>query len=186
MTPLILPFEAPVALRFAVFLTLPGTAPAALVGAVAVLSAAGGLVPSPTDPPRSSEWLSRLPDGDTKRKFILDCTGCHQFDEQIARRGGTPRTEAEWVEAVTRMLGYAGATSSFPVIAADRDAKTTAAWLARHLGPADMRASAMPSPAKADIREYLMPEPKDLPHDVAVEPSGAVLVTGMFTHLLYR
>ena len=58
---------------------------------------------------------------------MLDCTGCHQFDERIARPDGTPRTEAGWVEAVTRMLGYAGATTSFPVIAADRDPKRTAA-----------------------------------------------------------
>ena len=34
----------------------------------------------------SSAWLSQLPDGETKRKFILDCTGCHQFDEKIARK----------------------------------------------------------------------------------------------------
>ena len=61
--------------------------------------------------PASSAWLSLLPDGEAKRKFILDCTGCHQFDEKIARPGGTPRTEAQWAEAVSRMLGYAGATS---------------------------------------------------------------------------
>ncbi|MGH7534758.1 MAG: hypothetical protein ACREMG_04165 [Gemmatimonadales bacterium] len=54
--------------------------------------------------PRSSAWLSRLPDGEAKRKFILDCTGCHQFDEKIARPAGVPRTEAQWAEAVTRML----------------------------------------------------------------------------------
>jgi len=48
----------------------------------------------PGDPPaRSSGWLARLPDGETKRKFLLDCTGCHQFDERIARPGGTPRPE---------------------------------------------------------------------------------------------
>jgi len=31
-----------------------------------------------------------------------------------------------------------------------------------------------------------MPEPDDLPHDIAIERSGTVLVTGMFTHRLYR
>jgi virginiamycin B lyase len=138
------------------------------------------------DPPRSAAWLARLPDGDAKRKFILDCTGCHQFDEQIARPGGKPRTEPQWVEAVTRMLGYAGATTSFPVIAADRDAKSTAAWLARQLAPGPVRDVAIPRAGKAEIKEYLMPDPKDLPHDVAVESSGDVLVTGMFTHRLYR
>ncbi len=139
-----------------------------------------------SSPPRSSAWLSRLPDGEVKRKFILDCTGCHQFDAKIARPGGAPRTEAQWVEAVTRMLGYAGATTSFPVIAADRDPKTTAAWLARHLDAREVRDAALPAAAKAEITEYSMPEPKDLPHDVAVEPSGTILVTGMFTDRLYR
>jgi virginiamycin B lyase len=136
--------------------------------------------------PRSSAWLSLLPEGETKRKFILDCTGCHQFDARIARPGGNPRTEAQWVEAVTRMLGYAGATTSFPVIAADRDPGTTAAWLARHLVAGEVREAPVAAPAQADVTEYLMPVPQDLPHDVAVEPDGSVLVTGMFTHRLYR
>ena len=142
--------------------------------------------PSPTDPPASSAWLSLLPDGEAKRKFILDCTGCHQFDARIARPEGKPRTEAQWEEAITRMLGYAGATTPFPVIAADRDAAATAAWLARHLSAGEIPAAPVASPARADITEYLMPVAQDLPHDVAVEPDGRVLVTGMFTHRLYR
>ncbi len=84
------------------------------------------------------------------------------------------------------MLGYAGATTSFPVISADREPKATAAWLARHLGPGEVRDVPPRGSAKAEITEYLMPDPKDLPHDVAVESSGDVLVTGMFTHRLYR
>ena len=44
----------------------------------------------------------------------------------------------------------------------------------------------VPTAAKATITEYPMPEPQDLPHDVVVEPDGRVLVTGMFTHVLYR
>jgi virginiamycin B lyase len=134
----------------------------------------------------SSAWLARLPDGEIKRKFILDCTGCHQFDEKIARLGGRPRTETEWAEAVTRMLGYAGARTGFPVIAADRDPQSTAAWLAKYLGPSGVREAKLPSQARAEIIEFLMPEASDLPHDIAIERSGAVLVTGMFTHHLYR
>lgn len=134
----------------------------------------------------SSAWLARLPDGEAKRKFIIDCTGCHQFDEKIARVDGRPRTEAEWAEAVTRMLGYAGARTGFPVIAADRDPQSTAAWLAKHLGPDMAQGSRLPSQGQAEITEFLMPEPNDLPHDIAIERSGTVLVTGMFTHRLYR
>jgi virginiamycin B lyase len=138
------------------------------------------------DPLPSSAWLARLPDGEAKRKFILDCTGCHQFDEKIARSGGRPRSEAQWVEAVTRMLGYAGATTAFPVIATDRDARATAAWLVRYLGHGGVENPAVPPTGRAEIREFLMPDPQDLPHDVVVEPSGTVLITGMFTHRLYR
>ena len=163
---------------------------AALGGLVTLLVAGAASPADPparaADPPRSAAWLALLPDGEVKRKFILDCTGCHQFDEKIARAQGAPRSEAQWVEAVTRMLGYAGATTSFPVIAADRDPKATAAWLVKHL-----RAEAVPDAAarpskRADVREYLMPVAHDLPHDVVVEPNGDVLITGMFTHRLYR
>ncbi|HEX7337930.1 MAG TPA: hypothetical protein VF252_12055 [Gemmatimonadales bacterium] len=135
--------------------------------------------------PPSAGWLARLPDGETKRKFILDCTGCHPFDEKIALVDGRSRTEAEWAEAVTRMLGYAGARTSFPVIAWDREAKSTAAWLARHSqkSPSEV---VFPVAAQAEITEFMMPEPGDLPHDLAIERSGSVLVTGMFTHVLYR
>jgi len=133
----------------------------------------------------SSAWLNLLPDGEAKRKFVLDCTGCHQFDSRIALTAWRPRTEQEWVDAVTRMLSYAGANTGFPVIAADRDAKKTAAWLTRHLRdrkPLDRK----PAPSnKVEITEFPMPDPKDLPHDVVVTESGSVLITGMFTHRLY-
>ena len=148
-------------------------------------SSAFSKAPALTDP-TSSSWLSALPAGETKRRFILDCTGCHQFDARITRPGGSARTEAAWVEAVTRMLGYAGATTSFPVISAGRDPKATAAWLARSLPAAGVEPAGIRATAKAEITEYPMPEPGDLPHDVAVEAGGTVLITGMFTHQLYR
>lgn len=136
--------------------------------------------------PSSSAWLARLPDGETKRKFILDCTGCHQFDGKIALTGDRPRTRAEWVEAVTRMLGYAGARSSFPVIAADRDPERTAGWLVRYLGSRTVQQPKLPIESPAEFTEFLMPDAGDLPHDIVVERSGSVLITGMFTHRLYR
>ena len=114
----------------------------------------------------SSAWLSRLPDSEAKRKFILDCTGYHQFDEKIARIGGRPRTEAEWAEAVTRMLGYAGARTGFPIIAADRDPASTAAWLTKHLGPGRVQEPILRSRARARITEFFMPEPGDLHREV--------------------
>jgi streptogramin lyase len=159
----------------------------ALVGRLAVgLTALSAPLAAQDDPGLSSGWLSELPDGETKREFVLDCTGCHQFDEKIARVNGRPRSEAEWVEAVSRMLGYAGARSGFPVISANRDPQKTAAWLVKHLGSATIRAPKQLPDSRADVTEFLMPEPQDLPHDIAVERSGTVLVTGMFTHRLYR
>lgn len=159
---------------------------AALVAGPAAAQSSGFPPPPTLADPTSSSWLSLLPEGETKRKFILDCTGCHQFDGRIARPRGSYRTEAEWVEAITRMLGYAGATTAFPVISAERDPRTTAAWLARHLPEGEVRPEPVRTTARAEIIEYPMPEPQDLPHDVAVAPDGSVLVTGMFTHRLYR
>jgi hypothetical protein len=133
------------------------------------LAALGAPLAAQDDPGMSAGWLGQLPDGQAKREFVLDCTGCHQFDEKTARINGRPRTEAEWVEAVTRMLGYAGARSSFPVISADRDAKQTAAWLVQHLRPGTIRAPKPIESSRAEITEFLMPEPQDLPHDIAIE-----------------
>jgi virginiamycin B lyase len=163
--------------------------PAAVLAALAALTSNGVAADPPreaADPPRSAAWLSLLPDGEAKRKFILDCTGCHQFDATLARPQGAPRTEAQWIEAITRMLGFAGATTSFPVIAADRQAKTTAAWLAKSLPAGGVADVPVPASSRADVREYMMPVEQDLPHDLVVEPNGDVVITGMFTHRLYR
>jgi virginiamycin B lyase len=152
-----------------------------LAAAAAITAAARASGPEPT----SAAWLSLLPDGPEKRQFILDCTGCHQFDADIIMVDGHVRTEAEWQAAISRMLGFAGATTGFPVIAAGRDPLVTAAWLARYV-KAPPPAVPAPSASPAAVREYLMPEAGDLPHDLAIEPSGSVLITGMFTHVLYR
>ncbi|MDF2773714.1 MAG: hypothetical protein K0S86_3211 [Geminicoccaceae bacterium] len=133
----------------------------------------------------SSDWLSLLPDGEEKRRFILDCTGCHQFDEQVARPAGKARTAAEWTEAINRMLGFAGSTTGFPVIGHGREAATTSLWLARHLATAPVPKPRPTMPAGATVTEFDMPEAGDLPHDVAVGRDGRVVVTGMFTHRMW-
>ena len=139
----------------------------------------------------SSSWLGLLPDGDDKRKFILDCTGCHQFNESRALQNGQPRPAAQWATDVARMLGFAGASSNFPVIAADRNPEATGLFvytavqrnLAR-LVDGSSRPPAVP-PAAATITEYDMPVAQDLPHDVAVDSSGQIVVTGMFSHRMF-
>ncbi len=133
----------------------------------------------------SSAWLALLPDGPEKRQFIIDCTGCHQFDAVRTQPGGQPRSEADWSAAIQRMLGFAGPSSGFPVISAAQTPAGSAAWLARHL-PRQRTQPAANGPAPSDrVREYLFPVGGDLPHDVAVDRNGRVIVTGMFSHKMY-
>ena len=133
----------------------------------------------------SSDWLGLLPDGEEKRRFILDCTGCHQLDDQVVRLAGKPRTGAEFSEAITRMLGFSGSTTGFPVIGHGRDAATTSVWLARYLNASPVAKPRPTMPAGATVTEFDMPQAGDLPHDVAVGKDGRVVVTGMFTHRMW-
>jgi virginiamycin B lyase len=138
-----------------------------------------------TTRPSGSDYLALLPDGEEKYRFIRDCTGCHGFGEQWARPASGPRGEAGWAAAVERMLGYAGPNSNFRLIGADRDPATTAAWLAQHLDPKPVVRLPRPTNAPATIREFMLPSPGDLPHDVAVDARRHVIITGMFTHQMY-
>ena len=134
----------------------------------------------------SAAFLAALPDGDAKRAFIGDCTGCHTLREEIAYVNGAPRTHESWQEATARMLGFAGAHSNFPVISAERDAASTAKWLAESL-PARSAISwrwRRDLEQKAEIRTFMLPEAKDLPHDLAIA-DNRVIVTGMFTARMY-
>lgn len=134
---------------------------------------------------RAAEWLALLPDGDAKRRFVLDCAGCHPFDRAIATVEGEPRSRASWEEAVRRMLGFAGHDTGFPVIAPDREPGPTAEWLATYLdGRAPDPAPARALPEGWAVDEYPLPRP-DLPHDVAVAPDGSIVVTGMLTGVMY-
>ena len=140
----------------------------------------------PPEPPTSAEWLARLPDGETKRQFIIDCTNCHQLESRHFRPLGAPRPIESWVTATQRMLGYAGATTGFPVISGGRDPERTAEWLVRNLGESPQPAARVPlAAAAAEIREYLLPDSADLPHDVAVERTGRIVVTGMRSHAMH-
>jgi virginiamycin B lyase len=142
------------------------------------------VTPADTTAP-SSAWLGLLPDGAEKRQFIIDCTGCHQFDAVRAIPGGTARSEADWNEAVRRMLGFAGPSSGFPVISAAQTPEGTAAWLARHLPRDGARPPAARPPVSDRVTEFPFPVAEDLPHDVAVDARGRVVVTGMFSHKMY-
>jgi streptogramin lyase len=135
----------------------------------------------------ASELLRLLPDGEEKRRFILDCTGCHTFDARVAAPNGRARRAVQWDSATHRMLSYAGARTNFPVISAAREPAATAQWLARWITDSSL-AGVVSSPPRGSpkVREYMMPVPQDLPHDVAVDAEGKVVITGMFSHKMYR
>lgn len=145
--------------------------------------------PAATDMP-GSFFLAMLPDGPEKRRFVLDCTGCHVFDDFIALPEGTGRSAAGWVDAVVRMLGNAGPASNFPVISIGREPKATAAFLTAAIRPGETPkgdSDAVPAGrgSEAVVTEFAIPEPGDLPHDLAITADGRVVITGMFTHRMY-
>jgi virginiamycin B lyase len=132
----------------------------------------------------TSDWLSLLPDGETKRRFILDCAGCHPLDDAVMTAGGAPRTREDWTRAVDLMLSFAGGHTGFPIMAPSRDSGATAAWLAEHL-TALPPAAARPGAAGWDVTEFPLPRSTDLPHDVAIAHDGRVIATGMMSNVLY-
>jgi virginiamycin B lyase len=162
-----------------------GTTVVTSLGAVGTAVTHEGLVAAADSVRRSSDWLGLLPEGEEKRRFILDCTGCHQIDDQIVRPDGRPRTQAELKEMVDKMLGFAGATTGFPVIGHGRESVSTAAWMARNFLANPMIRPRGTLPPNARVTEYDMPEPGDLPHDVAVGRDGRIVVTGMFSHRMW-
>ena len=133
----------------------------------------------------TSDWLSRLPDGEVKRRFILDCAGCHPLDDAVMTEDGRPRTREEWTRATELMLSFAGANTGFPIMAPSRDASATADWLVEHLGEPPPPASAPLLSGDWSVEEFPLPRPADLPHDVAVTSDGRVVVTGMMSDVLY-
>ena len=170
---------------------MKAASPLGLVAVVAIVAmiAIGAAAPKRPSRLSSSSVLVQLPEGETKRQFIIDCTNCHPLDAAYAYPGGKPRTRGEWATIVGRMIRLAGATTPFPIMAAGRDSDSTAAWLVRHLprppvteARLDPAARVVPRP---DVVEYLLPEAGDLPHDVAVDSSGTVIVTGMFSSAMH-
>jgi virginiamycin B lyase len=142
---------------------------------------------SPDTTAPASAWLALLPSGEEKRRFIVDCAGCHTFDAQIAREGPAPRTRGAWEASVQKMLSFAGASTGFPIMSPDRDPVRTAEWLERHLTdrvPGTVESPGSQGASGYEVIEYPLPKP-DLPHDLAIASDGRIVVTGMVSHVLY-
>ncbi|MDF1503852.1 hypothetical protein [Roseisolibacter sp. H3M3-2] len=171
-----------------------GLAAAVAAAGVAARTQEGPPVwPMTPDQPTSARLLAALPEGDEKRKFLLDCTGCHQLSVRTAYPAGAARDSADWDAAVQRMLRYGGARGGFPVIHDGREAASTARWLARHLparppvagdGSEAWRAL-VPAASAWRVTEYPLQPAWELPHDVAVDGAGRVVITGMMTGRMY-
>lgn len=141
--------------------------------------------PAWPDSPTSAAVLALLPDGVEKREFVLDCTGCHQMDLARAFPNGHARTRDEWRAIVARMLSFAGWQAGFPIMSAARDADRTAEFLSEHWTVPPAGRPEYGDVASADVREYAFPFAQDLPHDLAVDTDGSIVVTGMFTHRMH-
>jgi len=139
----------------------------------------------------ASSYLGALPDGETKRRFILDCGGCHQFNRVRSEAGPLVQSRDYWENQAGRMLGFAGADSRFPIMAPGLDEGETADWLTQHLGtPGDPLPVLTPPPfelatERVLITEYDVPGRRDLPHDLMPDANGQIIVTGMNTGQMY-
>ncbi|MGH7572160.1 MAG: virginiamycin B lyase family protein [Gemmatimonadota bacterium] len=174
------------------FLALAGLLPLALAGCGADSAADSPALDDPSGRPpaleprlTSSAWLALLPDGETKRRFLIDCANCHQIDDRIVQVAGVPRDRASWVERTEQMISFSGAASDFPLMGPSRDAQATAGWVIASLDDAEPTPTAPATvPERYTVTEFPLPR-SDLPHDVAVAPDGRIVATGMLTGVLY-
>jgi streptogramin lyase len=138
--------------------------------------------------PAPSAWLAGLPAGEPARRFILDCTGCHVTDSERLEVRGLPRDSTSWHAAVEQMKAMFGPGTGFPIMSEWANPENLAGWCARSFRDVRPEHSALrgPEDGGAVLTEHPVPVPQDLAHDLMVDPSGAVLITGMFTHQMYR
>lgn len=140
----------------------------------------------------SSRYLALLPDGEEKRRFILECTGCHQFDRRTIGVDGRLKSKAEWEGRVAQMIGFSGAHTSFPILSPGRDAAATADWLVAALGDENTSLPDLPplrydaaEAAQVTFTEYPLPDTLDLPHDLVLDDRGHLVITGQLSGRMY-
>lgn len=152
----------------------------------------------------ASVLVGALPDGVEKRRFIIDCMGCHQLNHPIVfDEEGQVRNEAAWRAATQKMIAFCGPSTTFPILPPDRLPDATARWVARYLThdrlgeQVEQAMAILEDPLYLDemvgagFTEYEFPRADDLPvpdlpHDLMMDGEGGVLVTGMFSGAIYR
>ncbi|KXK17624.1 MAG: Virginiamycin B lyase [Chloroflexi bacterium OLB15] len=133
-----------------------------------------------------AQLLQLLPDGEYKREFILNCTGCHMPDYPL--RNGWMSAD-QWEARIHQMIGSYGAQSGFPIITDGEitaDPAALAEWLTTYWNadavlPEPVQPAADPA---VEITAYQFPGIG--PHDLALEDSGTVLITGMHSGDMWR
>ncbi|HXV14520.1 MAG TPA: hypothetical protein VEC56_09980 [Candidatus Krumholzibacteria bacterium] len=140
----------------------------------------------------SRAYLGLLPDGEEKRRFAVDCLGCHALNARVVLDStGEPWDEAGWKKSTDKMLSFAGHTTHFPILPPDRASEPTARFVARYLTSqaiAGACASTEPvgMPATSyTVTEWDLPDQNDFPHDLMRDGRGGILITGMFSGLMY-
>ncbi|MBI4886557.1 MAG: carboxypeptidase regulatory-like domain-containing protein [Acidobacteria bacterium] len=129
-----------------------------------------------------------VPDDHAGRLLKSTCINCHSLDVMLRRRGSTAAQWRAYVEKQMQLrIGRGPYTSS------------EAEWTeltgelerifgpkARYFGPgaeppapAQVRRPAMaPEVARATFYEYTLPNPRSMPHSLAVDPAGRVWISG--------
>jgi virginiamycin B lyase len=166
-------------------LAIPALAAACRQAAPEAAERAHELAPADTSTALvSADWLGTLPDGEEKRWLVLQCTGCHAIDDTILMVDGSPRSRESWVGSIRRMMSFSGADTDFPILSRSLDPEAMADFLVEHAPTAAPAARPIPMSTRWEVREYPLPV-DDVPHDVAVDSAGRVIVTGMASHRMY-
>ena len=135
----------------------------------------------------SSSLLSLLPEGEDKRRFLLNCAGCHEVAHGRIWKDGKVRDHAKWAEAIKLMK----AIDVYALVSPEIDTEKYAAWLSTNLTPerlATLNPGAVVQPAiggKVTITEYPVPVASELPHDVGIGPDGRIWITAFWTNAMW-
>jgi virginiamycin B lyase len=130
----------------------------------------------------SSTFLSLLPDGVEKRRFIMNCGTCHELQSSRIWKEGKVRDHDRWVEAINLMRSI----DVYALVPPYLETEHYATWLATNLSPervAALQPPARPDPAivgGAKITEYPVLNASELPHDLVLGPDGRIWVTAFW------
>lgn len=141
----------------------------------------------------SSLFLGTLPEGEEKRRFIVDCMGCHALNPRIVYsvQDGHFLSEPEWKIAVDKMLAFAGHNTPFPIMPPDRTSESTARFVSKYMTEAAISEAIEKLPFQSSapephtITEWSLPVQQDFPHDLLRDGRGNILVTGMYSGQMY-